>query len=251
MNLYSYQKNTKTALPGNNLSVHTVKFYLYVHIITLLIISIIFGKNQVLPIPPKTQRVDVNETIHGIEVVDPYRWLEDGDSAETREWINTQKEYTQRVIGSLPRREELKQRLTELMRVDHVEIPQVRNGRYFFEKQSANQELPVICFRKGLNGQDEVLVDPHPMSSDNSKSVNMLDISDDGTLMAYAIRQGGEDEIIIKLFDVDKQKDLSDYLPKARYMSFSLKSDKTGFYYVRHEACGQTLLSQYGNRFGR
>jgi len=196
---------------------------------------------------PKTRRDNVEETIHGVKIVDPYRWLEDGQNTETKEWIKVQNQHTQAIIDSLPGREKLRQRITELMRIDHLSMPHVRRGRYFFHKRLANQELSVICLRKGLDGEDTVLIDPHPMSPDHTTIVGMWDISEDGTLMAYTVREGGQDEVTVRFLDVDKLKDLPDRLPKARYTGFSLKPDKSGCFYVRHDANGPRL---YYHRMG-
>ncbi len=187
---------------------------------------------------PKTRTDNVKELLHGVEVVDPYRWLEDQRSPETRAWIAAQNEYSRAIIGALPGREQLRQRLTELMKIDTVSMPEVRNGRYFFAKRLANQDLFVIYMRKGLKGKDKVLIDPHPLSPDRTTSVNLLDASKDGTVIAYGVRQGGEDEIAIELLNVNTGKKLRDQLPRARYFGVSLKPDKSGFYYSRMAADG-------------
>lgn len=122
-----------------------------------------------------------------------------------------------------------------------VGMPLVRNGRYFFSKRLASHELSVICMRKGLGGKDEVLIDPHPLSPDRITSINLLDVSRDGTLLAYGARRGGEDEIAIGFFDVDRRKELPDSLPRARYFCVSLKPDKSGLYYSRYGPNGSRV----------
>jgi prolyl oligopeptidase len=195
--------------------------------------SPVWGQQPTPRTPPKTQIENVKEVLHGVEMVDPYRWLEDQKSPETRAWIDVQNEYSQLILGAAPGREQLKQRLTALMKIDTIGVPIERNGRYFFTKRLADQDLRVIYVRKGRKGKDEVLLDPHPMSPDKTTSVNLLDVSQDGTLLAYGVRRGGEDEITVNLLDVDTAKNLPDGLPKARYFGLSLKPDKTGFYYAR------------------
>lgn len=197
---------------------------------------------QVPPKAPPTTRTDnVKETIHGREIVDPYRWLEDQNSPETRAWIQAQMEYTQSVLGSLSGRDTLRQRVAELMKIEFISMPVARNGRYFFSKRLPDQELSVIYMRRGLQGKDEILVDPHPMSPDRTTSVHILSVSKDGTLLAYGVQRGGEDELVVHLFDVDARKDLPDQLPKARYVSVSIKPDKNGLYYGRLNADGPRL----------
>jgi prolyl oligopeptidase len=192
--------------------------------------------------PPKTRMDNVKEVLHRVEVVDPYRWLEDQQSPETRAWIDSQNRYSESILEQLPGRQQLKTRLTELMKIESVGMPTERNGRYFFSKRLANQDLSVIYVRKGLKGADEILVDPHSMSPDHTTSVSLLDVSQDGTVIVYGIRKGGEDEIEIRLMNVDSRKNLSDWLPKARYFGAALKADKGGLFYCRHGNAGSRVF---------
>jgi len=191
------------------------------------------AQRQSLNAPPPTRVDNVRETLHGVEIIDPYRWLEDQRSPETRAWIDAQNRYTESILSALAGREALKQRVTELTKIDVIGIPTERRGRYFFSKRRADQDIAVLYMRRGREGKDEVLIDPHPMSADRTTTVDIADVSDDGTLLAYVVRQGGEDEVEIRLRDVDARKDLLDRLPRARYAGISLKPDKSGFYYAR------------------
>ncbi|HYP28324.1 MAG TPA: prolyl oligopeptidase family serine peptidase [Blastocatellia bacterium] len=183
--------------------------------------------------PPKTRVDNVTETLHGTTITDPYRWLEDKDSPETRAWLKAQNEYTDSMLSAFPGRDRIRQRLTELLKIDTIGVPTERGGRYFFTKRSVSQNQPVIYVRNGLNGKDEVLIDPNSMSEDQTTSVNIQDISDDGKLLVYGVRQGGKDEVALFLLDVDTRKQLADRLPEARYFGISMKPDKSGFYYTR------------------
>ena len=137
--------------------------------------------------PPPTHKDDTVETIHGVSIADPYRWLEDQNNPETRSWIDAQDRCTDAMLDSLPGRTQISKRLTELMKVDSFDLPMERNGSYFFMKRRSDQDLFVIYQRRGLEGGDEVLVDPHPMSVDHSTSVGLMDVSHDGSLAAYNI----------------------------------------------------------------
>ncbi len=190
------------------------------------------------PAPPATRTDNVKETLHGVEVVDPYRWLEDQWSPETRAWIEAQNKYTDSVVGHLPGREGLEKRLGELLRVESIGVPRARAGRYFFSKRAADQDLFIVYMRQGLDGKDEVLIDPHPLSPDHTVSVNLIDISDDGKLVVYGVREGGQDEVSVKLLNVDTRQPLADQLPKARYTGVSVTPDGKGLYYTRHEKQG-------------
>jgi prolyl oligopeptidase len=181
---------------------------------------------------PVTRVENVTETLHGVTITDPYRWLEDQNSPDTRAWINAQNDYTASTLGSLPIRASIRARLTQLLKIDTIGTPFARGGRYFLAKRRADQNQSVIYVRNGLAGKDEVLLDPNPMSADQSTSVQIEDVSADGKLLVYGVREGGEDEVTIKLLDVDTRKELGDRLPKGR-IGVSLKPDKTGFYYSR------------------
>ncbi len=194
-----------------------------------------------LPKPPATRTDNVTETLHGVEVTDPYRWLEDQEAAETRAWIAAQNKYTDALLRDRPGRAEIAKRLGEFLKVDSVGRPVERGGQYFFSKRRADQDLSVLYVRSGLAGADEVLVDPHPMSADHTTSVQWIDVSRDGTRMAYAVRQGGADEIEVRILNMETRKDLPDVFPTDRYFSFSITPDKRGVYYVRHGKEGPRL----------
>jgi len=183
--------------------------------------------------PPATRTEDVVEDFHGVKVADPYRWLEDQDSKETLAWIDAQNAYTDSLLGAIPGREQLKQRVTALLKIDFIDLPYERKGRYFFLKRLPDQEQPVLYMRKGPRGSDEVLIDPLPMSPDHTTTVGIRSVSPDGTLLIYSIRQGGEDETTPYLFDVDARKNLPDRLPRSRYFDLSLTPDKSAIYYSR------------------
>ena len=187
-----------------------------------------------MPPPPPTEVRHVVDTLHGVELSDPYRWLEDQTAPETRVWIDAQNDYTDTVLGSLPGRDELAGLAATVLEVDEVGLPNERGGRYFFNRRRADQNLSVIYVRDGLEGEDRPLIDPHPMSPDHTTSVELLDISTDGRLVVYAVRDGGVDEVSIRLRDVDSGDDLSDALPAARYGNVNLTPDKRGFYYERY-----------------
>jgi prolyl oligopeptidase len=194
------------------------------------------------PKPPATRIDNIKETLHGVDVVDPYRWLEDQESKETREWIDDQNRYTQSILSALPGRDKLTQRLTELLKIEAVDMPVERGGRYFYSKRRADQDLSVLYVRNGRTGAEEVLVDPHPMSADKTVSVSLSDVSLDGTLMGFSVRRGGEDEAEIRWLNVETRQELPDTLPRARYFGVAVKPDKSGFYYSRHGKEGSRIF---------
>jgi prolyl oligopeptidase len=198
-------------------------------------------------VPPPTRVAAVTETINGVAITDPYRWLEDQNSPETRAWIKAQMSYTQAALAKVPQRERIRSRLTEIIKVEAMGLPRVRNGRYFFQKRRVTDDQPILYFRQGESGPDTVLVDPNPLSPDHGASVALMDISNDGRLVGYGIRRGGQDETEVHFRNVDTRADLPDILPTARYESVSVKPDRSGAYYTLATPQGPRL---YYHAFG-
>jgi len=222
-------------------------------LIVILFVTVQSCKKGIqVPPPPETKVVEVVDTVHGVDIVDPYRWLEDQNSPETREWISRQNAYTDSILGSLSTRDELKTLAAKLIKIDTISIPIERGGRYFLTKKRADQELSVIYMRQGLDGEDKVLVDAHPMSEDQTTSVNIQDISHDGTLLAYGIRKGGEDELEIRFLNVDTMEELPDVLPRGLYFGISMMPDKSGFFYNRQTTTSgpRILYHSFGTEVG-
>ncbi len=188
--------------------------------------------------PPKTTVNEVKEMVQGTEIVDPYRWLEDQNSPETRAWIDAQNAYTDSLISKIGGREALRQQLSALIKIDNMTAPLVRSNRYFFSKRQADQDQSSLFMRQGVDGKDELLVDPLPLSPNHTVTVGINSVTKDGRLMAYFVRQGGADETTPHLFDVDAHKELPDVFPKARYSGFAVLNDKSGVYLTRDTAEG-------------
>jgi prolyl oligopeptidase len=219
-----------------------VKVFFVLFLIFIASVNSVRAQDASAKCPPVTRLDDVKETIHGTVVNDPYRWLEDQDSAETRAWIDAQNACTQSVLSGLPGREAIAKRLGELIKVDMISLPVERGGRYFYSKRRAGQDLYVLYVRRGATDDEEVLVDPAGMSADHTTSVNFEGFSDDGKIVAYGVRKGGEDEVSIHFLDVDTRKDLPDVLPRGRYSAVAFNRDQSGFYYSELTADGPRVF---------
>ncbi|HEX4542987.1 MAG TPA: prolyl oligopeptidase family serine peptidase [Candidatus Acidoferrum sp.] len=188
--------------------------------------------------PPAT-RIDSAKDAYGTTVVaDPYRWLEDQDSPETRAWIDAEQKCTEAALLNLPGRAQIAKRLGELLHTDAFEAPVERGGRYFFRKRPAGQDLYLLYIRRGLNAPDEVLIDPLPWSPDHSASVTLENISRDGKFVFYGRREGGQDEITPRVLEVDTKETLPDPFPSGLYFSIEPTPDNKALYYVRKTADG-------------
>lgn len=187
------------------------------------------------PAPPVARQDNVKESIHGVEIVDPYRWLEDGDSEETKSWVAAENVYMHSLLDGLPMRQTIHQRLDEMFKHDFVSGAFQEGGYYFFYKRSAEQDLWSIYRRKASGGPDELILDPHSMSADHTTTASMRGVTFDGNLLMYAVRHGGEDEIEIHVRDIKKGHDLPDVMPRENYTYASWKKDKSGFYYGKRQ----------------
>lgn len=219
-------------------SANPVRFLLPILLLTASVTAV-NAQDAKLKCPPSTTVDDVKETIHGTVVSDPYRWLEDQNSPETRAWIDAENACTQSVLAPLPGQDTIAKQLGELIKVDTINLPTERGGKYFYSRRAAGADLFVLYMRRGAHGPEEVLVDPSTMSADHTTSVTFEGFTDDGKLVAYGIRKGGEDEVAIHFLDSDTRKELPDVLPRSRYLSgISFKSDKSGVFYSKLTADG-------------
>jgi prolyl oligopeptidase len=182
--------------------------------------------------PPATRTDSAKDTYGTTVVPDPYRWLEDQTSPETRAWIDAEQTCTEGVLSKLPGRAVLTKRLTELLHTDSFQAPVERGGRYFFLTRPAGKDLYQLFLRRGANAPDELLIDPLPWSADHSASVTLRTASKDGKFLYYERREGGQDETSVHILNVDAHHDLADVLPSRRYISVEPTPDNKEIYYT-------------------
>lgn len=202
--------------------------------------------------PPYTPVDPVTEILHGVSVTDPYRWLEDQDSASTRKWLEEQAAYTRSYFDSISGRLHIRKRVEELLTVELVSVPLTAGNRYFYYKRGANEERFVIMMREGINGDEIVLVDPTEKSADTALTVGIVAVSADGALLAYATRLGGEEPCAIEFLDVNRRAFLPDSLLRGQWRGLAFSPQGDGFYYV-HGVLGKPrphLRAVYWHAFG-
>ncbi|MGB6874444.1 MAG: prolyl oligopeptidase family serine peptidase [Candidatus Acidiferrales bacterium] len=228
-----FSRPTTHPFPHDPRILHTFLRSALATIALLFAVSTVQAQGNTSQCPPTTRTDNVVDNYFGTKISDPYRWLEDQNSSETRAWIAAEDACTNEALDKLPGRDGMSRRLGQLMKVDSVGPPIARNGRYFFMKRAANEDLYIIYMRNGLAGADQVLVDPRPLSKDHSTSVDLQAVSDDGKMIAYGIRQGGQDQVTVHFLDVDTRHALADVLPRADYEGVSINHEKSGVYYAR------------------
>jgi prolyl oligopeptidase len=200
------------------------------------------GNGVVLPPPPPTKAEPVTENLHGVTVTDPYRWLEDSKSPATRAWLNSQIKYTDDYLSQVKIRPEIVKRLAELVRVESFTIPIERGDKFFFKKRLPEENQGSIYMRAGLKGSDVKLVDAGKLSADQNSSAGIADISKDGSLLVYEVREGGADEQSIHFLEVKTGHELPDVFPPARYAGVALAPDEKGLYYAKFEKTGSLVF---------
>ena len=196
---------------------------------------------------PQTRRADLVETQFGAQVADPYRWLENDvrNDAEVKSWVDAQNVVTNQFLGTLPGREALEQRITQLYDYERFGVPTKKGGRYFYAHNSGLQNQSVLYVRDSLDGQGRVLIDPNGWSADGATALADWTPSEDGKHVVYSIQDGGSDWRTIKVLDVATGKDTGDEVKWVKFSSLEWMKDGSGFFYTRfpEPAAGQEFQS--------
>ena len=194
-----------------------------------------------LPAPPEGSKIPVTDDYFGTKIVDDYRWLEDANSPETKAFIDRENAYTARYMQLARIRPQIAGDLDALEHVSKWSAPIQRGNDLFFLKMLAGEQQASIYVRHGWAEKDKRLIDPAQFSRDPNTSVDLADVSRDGSLAAYWIRQGGADETTVRVFNVKTGKTLQDELPRGIYYTVNFTPDGTGLIYTRTTAKGSLV----------
>ena len=183
---------------------------------------------------PKAPKAEVVNDYGGQKVADPFRPLEDPDSPETRAWIEAENRLTFSHLKTIPRRDRIKERLTELWDYEKFGVPAKRGERYFFTRNSGLQNQAVLFVADALNAEPRVLLDPNALSTDGTVALSGTEVSDDGKLLAYGLATAGSDWQEWRVRDVATAKNLDDRLQWVKFSATSWSKDGKGFFYGRY-----------------
>ncbi|NLG77899.1 MAG: S9 family peptidase [Xanthomonadaceae bacterium] len=183
---------------------------------------------------PESKRIDHVDVYHGVRVPDPYRWLEDEASPETRVWIEAQNALSQPFLESIPARERIKARMTELWNYERYDVPIVRGGRYFYLRNDGLQNQSVLYVAESLHGEPRVLLDPNALSPDGTIALGEFVPSPDGRVLAYSLSDGGTDWRTWHFRDVETGRDLPEVLRFLKFAEVAWTADSKSVYYSRY-----------------
>jgi len=184
---------------------------------------------------PVAKKLDQTDNYHGTVVADPYRWLEDANSAETKQWVTAQNAVTQAYLDGIPQRAAIRARLTKLWNYERYSVPGKEGGQYFYSRNDGLQNQSVLYTQKTLTDSPRVLLDPNAMSSDGTVALAGLAVSPDGKLLAYSTAASGSDWNEIRVRDIASGKDIEDHVKWVKFSSTAWTKDGKGFFYSRYD----------------
>ncbi len=186
---------------------------------------------------PETKKVDHVDDHHGTKVPDPYRWLEDDvrQSKEVAGWVEAQNKVTFSFLESIPQREAIKKRLTDLWNYEKYGVPIKAGGRYYYFKNDGLQNQSVMYAMETLTSEPRVLIDPNSWSKDGTVALASTSFSDDGKYLAYSVAEAGSDWNIWRVMEAESGRLLTDELKWVKFSGVSWTKDSRGFFYSRYD----------------
>ena len=175
-----------------------------------------------------------SDNYHGTTVADPYHWLEDLDSPETRQWVEAENALTFGLLEKLPERAPFRERLTALWDYARFGLPFKEGGKYFFTKNEGLQNQAVLYVKSSLEAEPRILLDPNSLSTDGTVALSTMSVSPDGRWLAYGVAAAGSDWTEIHVRDIETGKDTEELLKWIKFSGASWTKDGGGFFYSRY-----------------
>lgn len=198
---------------------------------------------------PSAKRGDQVDNYHGKKIEDPYRWLENPHTEESRLWINEQNKLTRSFVDSVKLRKQINERLKELWNYEKYASPFLEGGKFFYFKNSGLQNQDVLYVKDSDTADARVLLDPNLLSTDGTVALAGLELTQDAKLMAYGISKAGSDWQEWRVRDVATGKDLDDKLQWIKFSNASWSADGTGFYYSCYDKPNEETKLEDRNYF--
>lgn len=196
---------------------------------------------------PDTKKDSTTDNYFGTIIADPYRWLENDTSAETKVWVDAQNKVTQNYLEQIPYRNDIKTRLTEIWNYPKESAPFKVGEYYLFTKNDGLQNQNIWFIKKGLDGTEEVFLDPNKLSADGTAAISFLGISNDKKYIAYSVAQAGSDWSNIYVMEMATKKKLADELKWTKFSGAAWKGN--GFYYSKFDEPAKGTDLSAANKF--
>jgi prolyl oligopeptidase len=194
--------------------------------------------------PPKTEKRPLEETLHGVKIIDNYRWLENPDSPETQKWVGEEMAYTSAVLDPLPGRDAIHQRLTQLLSIGSISAPLIGGKHYFYTRREGMQNQPIVYVRDSVDGKDRVLVDVNQLAADGTIALDWYQPSENGRYLVYGTSPSGSEMSTLHILETKTGKALPDVIERTRAASIAWTLDNSGFYYTRYPKKGDVPEGQ-------
>lgn len=209
----------------------------FVLMISMILSFGLYAQNKTVidkPLYPKTRMADQVDDYFGTKVSDPFRWLEDDNSEETKAWVQEQNQVTNKYLSAIPYRDSIKERLTSVWNFPKQTVPFRNNNKIFFFTNSGLQNQNVLYVNDVDRENPELLLDPNLLSADGTVSLSEISVSNDGKFLAYKISRSGSDWNEIYVMDIKKKKVLKDHIEWVKFSSIAWSGK--GFYYSCYSA---------------
>lgn len=217
-------------------------------IVVIMIVSTLFSCNNESKFNyPITEKQSISDNYFGTQVQDPYRWLEDDNSNETKNWVKLQNEVTFAYLNSIPFKQNIIDRLTEIVNYERYTAPSKKSGKYFFFKNNGLQNQSVLYIQDSLTAEPKILLDPNTLSKEGTVALTNVEVSKDAKHLAYAIAKGGSDWNEIFVRNIETGKDTEDKIEWVKFSNITWYKD--GFFYSRYPETKSDDMLTNANKF--
>ena len=198
---------------------------------------------------PPAVRGDVVDEYHGVQVPDPYRWMEDIDSPQTRAWVEAEAKQSSDYLAAIPGRDRIAARMRRIWNFERWSAPEKHGKWWIYSHNDGLQSQAVLFATDNLKAKGRVLLDPNTLSRDGTVSLRDSAVSDDGRYFAYALSEAGSDWQVWRVRDIASGQDLPDQLRWSKAGGGSWRKDGSGFYYTVYDAPKEGELLKAANQY--
>lgn len=192
---------------------------------------------------PETEQKEVVEIIHGKEIKDPYRWLENYEDQKVIDWLDKQNQFTKEKIEKIPNYKKVFEKIKDYLSLGTISVPKEKKGLIFFQKATTESQ-PILYVQKGKTGKPKILVNPNELSKENPVALDWYFVSPTAKFIAYGLSNNGDEWSLLHIKNVETGEILEDKIPRTRFCSFAWLPDESGFYYTRYPEPGTVPKGQ-------